>query len=264
MKRHWAALAALATLLSAVVALAASPSLILVNRFGEKSINQLVGGSGAVDLSFTVNAADSAGFGVTGLSGSQVSHVYMNTSATPALAGGINPPAGTIMIQLSQNYAGYVNGYYEISSPTPAASPTPVVSPSPVPSGTPAPLALAASTLYVINALGTTSSSGWQSIGLPSGITPAVGVPFVTPSALPSSYPTGTGKVAQPSVSGVGSMEVVGNPSQALGATGGAWITLRALGPTSSSVTTPIAVAPAAGSVVALRFVLNSNPYPLK
>lgn len=57
-----------------------------------------------IDCLFTVAASDSGGLGITGLKGSGVNAVYMNTSATPA-TGNPNPAAGYVLVQLKNNYS---------------------------------------------------------------------------------------------------------------------------------------------------------------
>ena len=70
-----------------------------------------------VDLQFTVNAADSGGYGITGLkSNGYVQNVYMNTSATAA-SGSPNPAAGQGLIILKQNFNTYLGCEYSIQSP---------------------------------------------------------------------------------------------------------------------------------------------------
>jgi len=103
-----------------------------------------------------------------------------------------------------------------------------------------------------------------QAEGQRLGLTPAIGMPFITPSALPSPtpYPGGTGTVAQPSVSGVSEVELVGNPSSLLGATSGGVLILQVLAPTSSSVTTRVPTAPVNGSTMSFRLVMKSASNP--
>jgi hypothetical protein len=57
-----------------------------------------------LDLKFKVAPADTAGFGVTNVSGQGVKNVYMHTTATPA-TGNPNPAVGYALIELQYNYA---------------------------------------------------------------------------------------------------------------------------------------------------------------
>jgi len=127
--------------------------------------------------------------------------------------------------------------------------------------------------------VGTTTTAGWQSIGLPAGITPAVGVPFVTPSpvASPNPWTTGTGSVEQVATAGsaITDVEVVGNPTLTVAATGGATIILRTMAPTTSSVytgsssgsvastTTMVQTAPADGTKISVRLTFKDLPNTL-
>ena len=61
-------------------------------------------------------------------------------------------------------------------------------------------------TLYVITALGTTTTAQWVAAGVPAGITPAVGVAFVATGAG-----AGTGTVKAVAASGIMNVEVAGD-----------------------------------------------------
>lgn len=109
-----------------------------------------------------------------------------------------------------------------------------------------------------------TNQADWAGVGLQAGVIPAVGAAF---TATATGYSTGggsTGLVVAPGSSGVNAIEVVGDPNASLSPSpmggsphAGGWIMIQFLGPTSSSVTTQIAVAPAANSVCGLGFYLN-------
>lgn len=97
-------------------------------------------------------------------------------------------------------------------------------------------------------------ATDWQSVGLFKGLTPTIGQAFFATAVGNAS---GTGTVLASGVSGVGSIEVIGNPSvsvatSSIAAFGGAYILLKFLSPTSTSVTTPLATAPTALTVVNL------------
>ena len=111
-----------------------------------------------------------------------------------------------------------------------------------------------------------TNLQDWQGVGLPRGIVPNVGASFI---ATATGYSTGggsTGLVIAPGVSGIGSIEVVGDPNQSFSPipmggspnTGG-WLLIQFLGDTSSSVTTKIPTAPAAGSVVGFTLIAEQS-----
>lgn len=117
-------------------------------------------------------------------------------------------------------------------------------------------------TTYVITILGTTTTAGWQSLGLGVGITPAVGVAF---KATATTTAAGTGAVQVPLAtgSGVQEIELVGVPNLTLYPTGiGAaspYLIVQVLGPTNSSTTTPVATDPANGSTMRLDFLFSNS-----
>ena len=218
------------------------PSLVLKNQFGETYINSVLNGSSdQLDCNFVVDATNGNGLGIRSLKGAPCAAVYMHTSATPA-TGNPNPPSGYIYVQLAANYFGYVGGYSGFVSPLSGSNVS-------ISSG------LSANSVYVITSVGTSTAANWQAIGLPLGLTPTVGQAFV---ASTSSAGTGTGTVqlAAASGSGISAIDVIGDANQTVGATGGAYLILRALGATNSSTTTLQATAPAAGTVIGLRFVM--------
>ncbi len=72
-----------------------------------------------LDLQFKVVLADSAGYGVTSVKGQGVSHVFMQSSATPASG---NPfvnttSAGYALIQLAYNYKRIYGGPWNVEPP---------------------------------------------------------------------------------------------------------------------------------------------------
>lgn len=213
------------------------PSVNLQNQFGEKSINSIIGGSNDIRCSFKVDSTNVNGLGVSGLGGIGCSNVFMHTSATPA-TGNPNPAPGYIQIQLANNYFSFVGSKVNFAE----AASTATVN---ITSG------LTRSSVYIISSVGTSTAGNWQFVGLPLGLTPTAGQSFV---ALTSSAGTGTGTVALPVSSGVYSIDVVGSAGQMVGATGGAIVNLRIMGPASSSITTPIAVQPPDNTLINLHF----------
>lgn len=214
------------------------PFTVLKNQYGEVSINSVIGGS-SLDCQFTVSATDAAGNGVTGLSGSACSAVYMHTSAT-ASAGNPNPAVGYIIVQLAKNYYQYLNGYSAfITAPLSGSN---ILATTGVTAGLG----------YVITSVGTTSAAQWQHLGLPLGLTPTTNQAFIAPGTTTA---TGTGAMQVPATSGSGifTVDLVGDPDQETGATSGAIILLRAMAATNSSTTTLVATAPANGSIVNLH-----------
>jgi hypothetical protein len=111
-----------------------------------------------------------------------------------------------------------------------------------------------------------TNLQDWQGVGLKAGLTPTVGQSFI---ATATGAGASTGQVFAAGVSGISSIEVIGDPSQsfapqAQGGTAnvGAWVLVQLLAPTSSSVTTVIPTAPAAGSIVGMSFYVDSRLSP--
>lgn len=101
----------------------------------------------------------------------------------------------------------------------------------------------------------------WQHVGMPAGLTPSVGLSFI---ALTTGGSVGSGTVISPGVSGIASVEVIGNANasinnSSIASNGGAWIMVQFLAATSSSVTTMIPTAPAANSVVGMSFFFDGS-----
>ncbi len=150
-------------------------------------------------------------------------------SITYQAVGSPNPASGVAIIQLADNYNRFFNGYGSICSPNSGSS---ILVAS---------AGVVINTLYVITIVGTTSLAGWQSIGLPVGITPAVGVAFV---ASVTGTVSGTGAVQVPAVagSGISAIDFVGLPNTTIsssaanvpGISSGAYIVARFLAPAFS------------------------------
>jgi hypothetical protein len=206
-----------------------------------------------VDCSFVVDSANVNGLGIRALKGSgMIKNVFMHTSATAGKNNGQtnpNPASGYCVIQFQDNYQRYLSIFSgfggKVTSPT-----------TPVTSG------LTVGNIYVITALGTTTTAEWQSIGLQSNITPAVNVSFVA-----SATGTGgahTGKVGLPSISTINDIEVVGDPNQTMAPNPtvsgpGGYMILQFLASTNSSTTTLIPTAPVDGSVCGLSFYFDDS-----
>jgi len=204
-----------------------------------------------LDLNFIIDSTNGNGLGIRSLkSNGYVRNVFMHTSATPGANDGYtnpNPAVGLCLIQLKSNYRYYLGGFSGFVSPT-------INTTTAVTSG------LTAGNAYVITVVGTTTTAEWQSIGLPPGLTPTVGQSFIaTATGTGGSH---TGKVGTPSVSGITSVEVIGDPNQSINnssiaANGGAWLLVQFLAPTSSSVTTLVPTAPANESVCGMAIHMD-------
>ena len=111
-----------------------------------------------------------------------------------------------------------------------------------------------------------TNLADWQGVGIFPGLQPTLGQSFV---AISTGVGASTGQVKAAGISGVSSVEVVGDPNQSFapapqGGTAhpGGWILVQFLAPTSSSVTTMIPTAPTDGAVVGLNFYVDFKSSP--
>jgi hypothetical protein len=220
-----------------------APTLVVKNQFGEEQNLFQVGGTNNFSVNFIVDPANGNGLGIRSLKGSPlVLAVYMHTSATPAV-GNPNPAVGLALIEFSEAFQGYITGVPGFVSPL---------------SGTPINITsgLTIGQAYVVVSVGTSTLANWQALGF-KGTSVNVGAAFIATS---SSAGVGTGVVETSSVSGIESVEVIGDPNQTCNPTiGGGSMVVQFLAPTSSSVTTVIPTAPATNSVVGLSFTMN-NP----
>lgn len=189
------------------------PTLVLVNDHGETSNNRIIGGSSQLRAKFTVARADAAGKGITGLVGLGISAVYMHTSQTPD-AGNPNPADGYIQVVFSKGFSKFQGVASSVKVPQSGASLL-VAS-----------AGLVVGTVYVITILGTTTQAQWEILGVPAGVTAALGVAFV---AIATSC-TGTGAVQVPATAGAAilSIQAVGDPAKGSLATGEGAVALLA------------------------------------
>lgn len=111
-----------------------------------------------------------------------------------------------------------------------------------------------------------TNLQDWNGVGLPKGLTPTVGQAFV---ATTTGAGASTGLVIAPGVSGITSLEVIGDPNQTLAPmpqggspNSGGWVLVQFLADTSASVTTKIATAPATNSVAGMSFYVDEKFSP--
>ena len=111
-----------------------------------------------------------------------------------------------------------------------------------------------------------TNGQNWRDVGLPMGVEPAVGASFIATATGDSTNGGSTGLVIAPGASGIISTEVIGDPSLSFNPKPfrgspnvGGWVLVQFTGATSSSVTTPIATAPANGSVCGMSFYVEAG-----
>ena len=197
-----------------------------------------------VDMSFTV--APSEGSGISGLSGPTVASVFMNSSSPSG--GNPDPVNGTIVIRLQDNYGQLLGFDWSIQSPL---------------SGSDVKIdnaALVAGTAYSISILGDASLAKWRAIGVPIGITPAVGVTFIAASdGGAGDVLTSRVQASAAAGSSVASIEMIGSPSLSIspdpsaGQGYGASFILQARDYAGAIV------APATGSVISISLYMNDS-----
>ncbi len=189
-----------------------------------KSYYTNVAGPRDVNVQFTVTPTN--GLGITSLkSNGYVRNVFMHTSTTPAANDGYtnpNPAVGYAAIQFKNNFNYYLNGFAQCQVPN--------VTSTSIDNS-----ALTIGRVYVISTLGNASAAVWTAIGVPPGVTPAVGVSFVALTVGAGSNVL-TSRVMLPSTSGVYGVEIIGSPSTMLSnsniaSNGGAWLLLQFTAP---------------------------------
>lgn len=198
-----------------------------------------------IDCNFVVDAT--AALGISSLKGPTVSAVYMHsTHATPV---GPNPAAGTIVVRLQDNY----NSLLSLDSAC-------IKQPN---SGSDVKIdnsAMTAGVAYTITTLGDATAAKWHAIGVPAGVTPAVGVSFIAASNGGSGN-TLTSRVQATATagSGIASIEIVGNPNLSIAPDPtanqgyGAQIILQCRDYAGSLAN------PADASVIELKFMLSNS-----
>lgn len=110
------------------------------------------------------------------------------------------------------------------------------------------------------------NQQNWNNVGLQKGVITSVGAAFVATAVGDATGGTSSGLVKVAGVSGISSIEIVGDPNQTIApiAMGGSpnvgsWMMVQFMAPTSSSVTTMIATAPAAGSLISMSFYVEAG-----
>lgn len=199
-----------------------------------------------IDCNFVVDSTNGNGLGLRSLKGPGVASAFA-FSTSPAT--GNNVPSGYIKIFFQDNYNRYYSGFTGFVAP--------VSTSVNITSG------LSSGTVYVIVSVGTSTAANWQAVGLPVGITPAVGVSFIATSSSPG---TGTGVVQTPTATGskVTNVEIVGDPNTTISPSpaGNGYIILRCMAPvySASGPSVPMAVTqPTDGSVFGATFLFSNS-----
>lgn len=209
-----------------------------------------------LSCNFIVDSTNGNGLGIRSLKGAGIASVYMTTSATPpagAPGGATGPAAGTIVVRLQDNYNRLLGGAYSLVSPVGASI---KVDNS----------AMTIGVAYVIAVLGNSTPAQWHTLGVPPGVTPAVGVAFIaTLIGIAGEDNTSTSRVAPTAANGteILQLETVGDsnlsiapdPTQNQGY--GAQIILQSRN--DSSADHSAIVTPANGSVIQLTFLLSNS-----
>ncbi len=176
-----------------------------------------------VNMTFTVTPTN--GLGVTSLkSNGYVRNVFMHTSTTPTANNGYtnpNPAAGYAAIQFNNNfnrYIGMTSSFVGVTATSTKIDDS----------------ALTAGVVYVITVLGDSTEAVWHAVGVPAGITPAVGVSFIA-LTVGAGAGTSTSRVQLSTSSGISAVEVVGDPNTTIASSniatnGGAWVLVKFLG----------------------------------
>jgi len=207
-----------------------------------------------INLNFVIDSANGNGLGQRSLkSNGYIENVYCYTSATPSSKSPA-PAAGFFVIQLKNNFNAFIGmagGF--VSSLTGSNK----IDNTAITIGNP----------YIITTLGNATVAKWQAVGVPAGVTPAVGVAFIA-SSQGGSANTSTSRVSSPVPSGITSIEVIGDTkltsNSNVYANAGQYIVCQFLAPTVTAVTNAfegpmIATQPTNNSVVAISLLFDGS-----
>jgi hypothetical protein len=206
-----------------------------------------------VSCNFIVDSANGNGLGIRSLKGPLVQNVFMHTSASPGpgnsnpatpnvIVTNPNPASGTIVVQLQDGFNRSLSGFNAVISP---------VSGSPL-------TATVANTAYTIVSLGTATNAQWQAVGLPIGITPAVGASFIASSSATIGGSAAV-EIAASAGSGIMSIETLGDPNQTIAPNPSANQGFGAQFIVQCRNASAAIAAPADGSVISLNFYLSNS-----
>lgn len=196
-----------------------------------------------IDCKFTVDATQT--IGISNLKGPTVQAVYMNSSAaTPSKV----VAAGTILIQLQDNYQQLLSFRHAVTSPS---------------SGSDVKIdnsAMTAGVAYTITTLGNATAAKWIAIGVPRGVTAAVGVSFIAATnGGTGNTLTSRVQATAASGSGVANIEMVPQSSADIAPLPTANQGFGAQFIVQCYDYAGAKVAPAAGSVIHLEFYMNDS-----
>ena len=176
------------------------------------------------NLNFIVDSANGNGLGVRSIkSNGYIENVFMHTSQTPGVGGNSltnpNPAVGFALIQMKQNF----NKFLGMN----AGFVTPTATSTKIDNGA----TLTVGQVYIITTLGNATGAQWTTVGVPAGVTPAVGVSFVAIATGAGSANTSTSRVMLPTTSGIDLIEVIGDTNTQttgnIASNSGQWITVQ-------------------------------------
>ena len=200
-----------------------------------------------IDCKFMVDEANENGLGISNLKGPTVASVTMHsTAATPS---SMNPAEGTIVVRLMDGYnKSLISIKGMIQSPL---------------SGSDVKIdnsAMTAGVAYVITTLGDASEEKWHEIGVPAGVTPAVGVSFIAASNG-GAGDTLTSRVQATATLGseVASIEMVGDPTLSVSPDASANQGFGAQFILQCRDYAGAIIQPADDSIISLAFLLNNS-----
>ena len=205
-----------------------------------------------VDCNFIVDKANGNGLGSRSLKGQGIKAVYMTSSATPAAG---NPfvngvSEGSILVEFTDNFNRAYPGMFSIVSPVSGSA-------LKIDNGA----TLTIGTTYTIVIVGDATAAQFKTLGLPPGITPAVGATFVAAATGAGSGNTSTTRVEATLAtgSGIDHIETNGDPNTTIGPIPvggspnvGGYINLTTY--LANAVTQP-----ADGTVIGLTFYFNQS-----
>jgi len=183
----------------------------------------------------------------------------VGTIAGPYISSVTRLAAGLYQIQLQDSYSGYYMGGAQFISPTTGSA-------LQIDSGS---AALTAGAAYQITTVGDATAAQWAALGVPAGVTPAVGVSFV--ALVTGSGASSTARVKAVGDSGIAKIELLSNPNlmldpQVANAPSPGGIiqiqTLQAQMPSATTQGTPVQYAaadPASGSILKLFLMLSNS-----
>lgn len=186
--------------------------------------------------------------------------------ATNATAANITTALSTVIAALPSP----VSGVFSFTTSGGGGSTLTVTSTANVPlAGPPQTGSIAGTAWTFATTVSNTNLQNWQTVGVPQGVVPAVGVSFIATASGQSTGGGSTGLVVAPGVSAILSIETIGDPNQSIfpipmggSPNHGGWVLIQFLAPTisGSAYDTPmIPTAPANNTVISMTMFLEQG-----